>query len=623
MTKPLRPGTLPKKPTAALLVIVLLIIGAASAVGAQSTPVTNEDQKLTVDGAEAFDRLGEAVAIDGDTLVVGVPVDDDSLGSAYVFERSGSNWVQQARLTSTNDSGSEVAFGAALAIDGDTIVVGAPLETPDDNFRLADAGAAYVFVRSGNDWNLQARIVEPVNQGSGNSFSASVAIEGDTIAISAPFSQTPASYVFERSGNNNWNFQTELQSPNTIVGGMSVAIDGNTIVASSEIHSGNTFQGAVDVFTNTGASWEHQDTLVTTAPQEFGLPHSVDIDGDTIATLSDEGTLIFTRSGTTWTERANIASLGAVSLSDNVLTVAQPADDSAIVFGGSGSDWFELTRLVASDGQFGDAFAISFSGGNPIDNDGGTIIVGAPFAGSLNAAVGAAYVFSVEFSLADIEVCNGELVTVNLADGDRPTNGADVILGTDGDDVIGAGAGNDTICAGAGNDTINAGDGADTVFGGGGDDIINGGQGQDVIDGNGGDDVISGGKGKDVINGGSNNDDLRGNDGDDTIDGGNGDDVINGGVGKDNLRGRKGADVITGGNSNDVISGGADRDELRGSKGQDAIVGGNSNDILIGGDGADDLDGGIGNDEYNGGGGNDTCAADPDGRNEVSANCES
>ena len=87
MTKPLRPGTLPKKPTAALLVIVLLIIGAASAVGAQSTPVTNEDQKLTVDGAEAFDRLGEAVAIDGDTLVVGVPVDDDSLGSAYVFER--------------------------------------------------------------------------------------------------------------------------------------------------------------------------------------------------------------------------------------------------------------------------------------------------------------------------------------------------------------------------------------------------------------------------------------------------------------------------------------------------------------------------------------------------------
>ena len=625
MTKPLHPGTLSKKPTAALLVIVLLIIGAASAVGAQSTPVTNEDQEVTGNGAEAYDRIGEAVAIDGDTMVVGAPFDDFSAGSAYVFERTGSGWIQRANLTSTSDSIHEIGFGSAVAISGDTIVVGAPLETPDDSdFDLFSSGAAYVFERSGSNWNLRERLSRPGEAGAGLEFGRSLAVDGDTIAVGALGATT---YLFERSGSN-WDFQSALQSPNAEVNGLDVAIDGNTIVASSEIRTTDSRQATADVFTNNGTAWIHQDTLVTSAPTQFGgTNHALDIDGNTISALGDEGTLIFTRSGSSWNERTTIPYRGPVSLADNILTIGQPGngdDGSAVVFGGSGSNWFELTKLVPSDSGSFNSFAGGPNGDNPIDSDGGTIVVGAPFDRSVDdQPLGSAYVFSVDFSLADLEVCNGLRVTVNLADGDRPTNGPDVILGTDGDDVIGAGGGNDTICAGAGNDTINAGDGADTVFGGGGDDIINGGQGQDVIDGNGGDDVISGGKGKDVINGGSNNDDLRGNDGDDTIDGGNGDDVINGGVGKDNLRGSKGADVITGGNSNDVINGGADRDELRGSKGQDTIVGGSSNDILIGGDGADDLDGGIGNDEYNGGGGNDTCAPDPDGRNEVSVNCES
>jgi len=183
-------------------------------------------------------------------------------------------------------------------------------------------------------------------------------------------------------------------------------------------------------------------------------------------------------------------------------------------------------------------------------------------------------------------LCEGELITVDIAAGDTPTEGDDVILGTDGPDVINAGAGADIICAGSGNDIINGGNGKDTIFGGAGDDTINAGQGLDTVYGNSGDDFISGGKGKDVLNGGAGNDDIRGNEGTDTIIGGNGD------------------------------------DELRGGQKADTINGGNGDDNLVGGTRPDILDGGQGRDTYNGGGGNDLCTPDANGLQEIRVRCE-
>lgn len=183
-------------------------------------------------------------------------------------------------------------------------------------------------------------------------------------------------------------------------------------------------------------------------------------------------------------------------------------------------------------------------------------------------------------------LCGGEIVTVNLATGDIPTDGNDVILGTDGPDIINAGFGNDIICGLGGDDVINAGNGADMVLAGPGDDTVQAGQGRDTVLGEGGDDVIVGGKGKDTLIGGGGNDDIRGNDGTDTIDGGLGD------------------------------------DELRGGQNADVITGGAGADLLVGGIRPDTLDGGRGVDSYNGGAGTDTCAADPQGRPEIASSCE-
>jgi len=165
---------------------------------------------------------------------------------------------------------------------------------------------------------------------------------------------------------------------------------------------------------------------------------------------------------------------------------------------------------------------------------------------------------------APILTCNGLPVTVNLALGQSPTSGNDVILGTEGADIIRALGGNDTICGLGGNDVINA---------GGGDDWVDAGAGNDRVFGIGGADV------------------LRGRSGADRIFGGGGDDLING---------DGGADKLDGGLGDDLVFGGGGR----------SLFGGGGNDSILGGAGADDINGGAGADVLNGGSGTDNCVVD-------------
>ena len=112
--------------------------------------------------------------------------------------------------------------------------------------------------------------------------------------------------------------------------------------------------------------------------------------------------------------------------------------------------------------------------------------------------------------------CDGLLVTVNLALGQIPTTGDDVILGTPDDDVIGALAGNDVICSRGGDDRVTGGAGNDLAYGGTGDDIVDGNGGNDILMGRLGEDTLSGGAGDDTLNGGQDNDACAGNGGTDT-----------------------------------------------------------------------------------------------------------
>ena len=188
-----------------------------------------------------------------------------------------------------------------------------------------------------------------------------------------------------------------------------------------------------------------------------------------------------------------------------------------------------------------------------------------------------------------VPTCNGEVVTVDIAAGQVPTTGPDVILGTTGDDIINGLAGNDIICGLTGDDVLNGGSGSDQILAGGGNDVVNGGRGADLIFGGNGVDLLSGN---------------------------NGADEIFGGVGRDRLVGGNGADTMHGGFGADVLIGGAKNDTLFGNNGNDTLQGNRGiADQLHGDDGVDTFDGGPGI--------NDGCtAADPSGVAETQANCE-
>ncbi len=135
------------------------------------------------------DHFGTALAFSGDTLVIGAPGDvTSSSGRAYVFIRIGPTWSEQAKLQASNgDFGDR--FGEAVAIYGDTIVIGARGEASGSNSNPADnsapgRGAAYVFTRTGGVWSQQAYLKPPGSGGVG--FGTSVGMHGDTLVVGAP-----------------------------------------------------------------------------------------------------------------------------------------------------------------------------------------------------------------------------------------------------------------------------------------------------------------------------------------------------------------------------------------------------------------------------------------------------
>src|SRR3989442_715538 len=129
-------------------------------------------------------QFGHAVAIEGDTAVVGAPLDSAgnvNAGAAYVFVRAGATWIEQAKLTA-GDAGLKAEFGNAVAISGDTIVVGAHADPRGDG---VPEGAAYVFARNGTGWSQQAKLRSADPAASQHQFGAAVAIDGEVVAVGA------------------------------------------------------------------------------------------------------------------------------------------------------------------------------------------------------------------------------------------------------------------------------------------------------------------------------------------------------------------------------------------------------------------------------------------------------
>ena len=326
-------------------------------------PIWVTESVLIPEGAGLSDGFGSTVTIEENLVVVGSPLYDRSTaideGLAYVFERDNSGlWILRTKLDS-GDGASGFKFGTSVDIQGNEVIVGAP---GADNQR----GSVYVFLRSGNEWNLQSKVSPDFGQ-DGESFGTALAYAGVDLIIGAPDntningSDAGIVYLYSRVVND-WNFESTVLASNKIIQplfGTAVALSDSIAVVGAEGKEGDA--GAAFVYELTTQGW------VQVAELE--------------ASDGEEGDL-FGR---------------AVAIFEDVVVVGAPANDNergidagAVYIYVKGSmGWSEQARLVADDGMDGDQF------GHAVAVHGNTIAIGAHLADTpASQEVGKVYVYS-------------------------------------------------------------------------------------------------------------------------------------------------------------------------------------------------------------------------------------
>ena len=250
-----------------------------------------QEVKLTASDAEAGDAFGFVVSVDGTTAVIGAPKGDvgaaKNSGAAFVFVRDANRWKQHAKLIPKDLARSD-ALGEAVDIQEDTVIVGAPGHTHGG---VRFAGAVFVFERDGDTWKEQAKLTAE-DAAASDRFGVSVDIEGDTVIVGSLLNDAGgkkdagAAYIFVREGNA-WNQQAKLIAPGKKKGdhfGAGVATTGKIAVVGAPLREeGGLGAGAAYSFVNIDGAWKNAATVV---PEEAGpnlvFGSTIAISGDTI-----------------------------------------------------------------------------------------------------------------------------------------------------------------------------------------------------------------------------------------------------------------------------------------------------------------------------------------------------
>lgn len=266
----------------------------ATDAGAVAAMIPNRNdnwyEHMRLHAGDAGDQFGFDLALDGTTVVVGAPGhargSADNAGAAYVFERQSGAWKNQQKLASPTLL-ADYQFGRSVAFDGATIVVGAP----GDALNGIDSGTAYVFDSSGGQWTQTARL-SGSDTSSNDRFGAAVSVLGDRIVVGAPGqdgngTDAGAAYVFENVGGS-WAEQARVQVLGANAGaqaGQAVAAHAEEVlVAAPGDDEAGVDAGAIHVFAPNGTgAWNHTLTIrpddVDTA-HEFGA--ALALDGETL-----------------------------------------------------------------------------------------------------------------------------------------------------------------------------------------------------------------------------------------------------------------------------------------------------------------------------------------------------
>ena len=380
--------------------------------------------KLTASVPGDNDEFGYSVAIDEDIGVVGAPGATNGTGAAYVYTKDSRGVWRQAAMLAASDGLAYDGFGISVAVDGDTIVVGALradyVDSNDSNNNVTDSGVAYVFTEPNTlvGWvtTNTAATLTASSPAAGDKFGISVAVDGNTVVVGGDQNGNGAVYVFTKPDIDGWAgtiaAPTQLTATDGAANdelGISVAMDGDIVLAGAHQRdaNGDFDVGGAYVFTKTGIDWatDTETALLTAADgalnDKFG--NSVAIEGDTVvvgahqhdanSNLDAGGAYVFARDSNSgkWSQEAKLtASDGAASDEfgvsvavdgDKAAVGAHLDDNSDLFYTNSGSvyvftrepdAWSETVKLEVPVATLEDRFGYS------VALSGGTVLAGAP-----------------------------------------------------------------------------------------------------------------------------------------------------------------------------------------------------------------------------------------------------
>lgn len=426
------------------------------------------------------DAFGSAIAISGDTIVVGAPGERSVVvgnpnnnsqffaGAAYVFQNGPGGWAQTGYLKANNAAaGQQQEFGTAVDVFGDRIVVGARREgsfsgvvngpltlgQPASSAQGFQSGAAYVFRLEGGAWVAES-ILKPQAVPLGRAaFGWSVAIHEQRIVVGAPEDPAAtfrggAAYVFARTGNN-WAQDALLTAPNVTTldrFGESVDIHLDTVIVGAPSESGDAqgvsttpafdddlfSSGAAYTYTFDGTGWGFENYLkASNADESDGFGGEVDLTGD----------------------RCIVGAVGEDSNGSSAADNSLSNSGAAYVFDRVGSLWVETAYLKASNPDVQDLF------GGRVAIDGPRAIVGSIGEDSLPGAgnggplanpasnAGAAYLFALQNGGWDemmlVKADNAEALDGFGSDVD--IDGTTAVVGASNESSVPSGAGSNPL----------------------------------------------------------------------------------------------------------------------------------------------------------------------------------
>jgi len=341
------------------LIFFIIVISTGFLYGQTQTKVVASDDA-------SGDYFGYSVDVSGDNAIIGAYRDDASgftdAGAAYIFNRSGSSWSEQTKLIASPQVSSDY-LGRSVSIDGDYAVVGAY----GDDEKGSSAGAAYIFKNIGGSWTQQAKLTAG-DGASSDYFGYSVSISGDYAIVSAYLnddngSNSGSAYIFKRDGVS-WTQQEKLTASDGAsldYFGKSVSISGDYAVVGAYGNDDNGSQsGSAYIFIRSGSSWTQQEKITANdAAANDAFGYTVSISGD-------------------------YAVVGAYG-DDNVGS----SSGSAYIFNRSGSSWSQQAKLTADDAADNDNF------GRDVAIDGNNAVIGVMYDDDDTESItGSAYLFS-------------------------------------------------------------------------------------------------------------------------------------------------------------------------------------------------------------------------------------